>query len=446
MNSDVLDESVATWRDLPAAQQPEWPDPAALADVTARLATAPGLVSPAECDDLRHRLAEAAEGRAIVLQGGDCAEMFGAAGDHASIRAKLKTLLQMAVVFTYASAKPVVKIGRWAGQYAKPRSSTTETVGDVALPAYRGDAVNGAAFDAAVRVPDPERLWRAYEASRATLDAVRTYAHNGYAGLDQLHRWNRDFVADSPAGAQYEELAHRIDHAVAFMRACGVSTEELRETEVFAGHEGLLLDYEDALTRLDPATGRTYATSGHLLWIGERTRALDGAHIEYFSTIANPVGLKLGPTATPDEVRAYVEVLDPERRPGRLTFITRMGARQVRDRLPALAEAARSVGSKAAWICDPMHGNTFVAPSGHKTRLFSDILDEVKGFFQVLRATGLHPGGVHVELTGEDVTECVGGGASVLLDDLHSRYETGCDPRLNRSQSLDLAFQVGELL
>lgn len=448
MSSDVRSEQLVSgvpWRALPAAQQPEWPDREALAKVVNGLAAAPGLVSPEECDDLRARLARVAVGSAFVLQGGDCAEKLDGVGPEA-IRTKLKTLLQVAVVFTYAGAKPVVKIGRWAGQYAKPRSSATETVGDVTLPAYRGDAVNGLDFDAAARTPDPSRMWRIYEAAKSTLDIVRGYAHNGYAGLDQLHRWNRDFVVGSPAGRRYEELAYEIDRAIGFMRACGMPTDELREVDVFASHEGLLLDYEDALTRIDPRTGRTYATSGHLLWIGERTRSFDGAHVAFFSGIANPVAVKLGPDTEPADVRRYIEVLDPDRTPGRLTFITRMGARLVRDRLPAVVDAATSTGAEVSWVCDPMHGNTFRAPSGKKTRLFTDIVGEVKGFFDVHRTLGTHAGGLHIEFTGEDVTECVGGGAEVFLDDLMSRYESACDPRLNRSQSLDLAFLVSELL
>ncbi len=414
-------------------------------NVLARLAAAPALVTPSACDYLRSRLAAVANGEAFALQGGDCAETFDGATPEA-IRNKTKTLLQMAVIFTYAAARPVVKIGRMAGQYAKPRSSPTETRGGVTLPVYLGDAVNGFDFDPVVRVPDPARLWRMYEASRSTLGIVDRYAHNGYAGLDQLHRWNRDFVANSPAGARYEELAYEIDHALQFMRACGAQPEELRSVEIFASHEGLLLDYEDALTRIDRDSGRAYATSGHMLWIGERTRALDGAHVAYFRSIANPIGVKLGPTAAPADVRSYVDILDPDRQPGRLTFITRMGSRQIRDRLPELVRAAQDAGGKPIWICDPMHSNTFLAPSGHKTRLFVDIVDEVRGFFDVHRALGTHPGGIHVEFTGEDVTECIGGGSEVLVDDLHHRYESACDPRLNRGQSLDLAFHIAELL
>ena len=440
-NSELL----VSWRDAPARHQPQWPDRAALSDVLARLATAPGLVTPRACDDLRSRLAAVADGEAFALQGGDCAETFDGTTPEA-IRGKTKTLLQMAVVLSYAAAKPVVKIGRMAGQYAKPRSSATETRDGVTLPVYLGDAVNGFDFDAAARRPDPVRLLHMHEASQSTLDIVAGYGRNGYAGLDQLHRWNRDFVASSPAGARYEELAYEIDHALRFMRACGAQTDELRSAEIFASHEGLLLDYEHALTRTDPDTGRRYGASGHMLWIGERTRALDGAHVAYFRDIANPIGVKLGPTTTAAEVRSYVDILDAGREPGRLTFITRMGAGRVRDRLPELIRAAQDAGARPTWICDPMHGNTFLAPSGHKTRLFTDIVDEVRGFFDVHHALGSHPGGIHVEFTGEDVTECLGGGFEVLADDLHHRYESACDPRLNRGQSLDLAFHIAELL
>ncbi|MFH9294462.1 class II 3-deoxy-7-phosphoheptulonate synthase [Streptomyces sp. NPDC017520] len=439
-NSDLL----VSWRDAPATHQPEWRDRAALEDVVAQLSAAPGLVTPSACDGLRSRLAAAANGEAFVLQGGDCAETFDGVTPEA-VRNKIKTLLQMAVIFTYAAATPVVKIGRIAGQYAKPRSSPFETRGGVTLPVYRGDAVNDFAFDPLARVPDPARLWRMYEASRSTLEIMAVCARDGYAGLDQLHRWNRDFVVNSPAGSHYEEVAYEIDHALRFMRACGVQLDMLRSADIYASHESLLLDYEDALTRPDP-DGISYATSGHMLWAGERTRAPDGAHIGYLRSISNPVGVKLGPTATPQEVRSYIDLLDPERQPGRLTFITRMGAREIRDRLPGLIRAAGSTDGTPLWICDPMHGNTYVERSGRKTRRLADILDEVRGFFEVHRALGTHPGGIHVEFTGEDVTECIGGGDEILAADLHHRYESTCDPRLNRSQSLDLAFDIAALL
>ncbi len=425
-------------------QQPAWPDPAALRAAAAELRTYPPLVFAGECDILKGRLAQVAQGEAFVLQGGDCAETFdGVTAD--AIRNKLKTLLQMAAVLTYAASVPVVKIGRIAGQYGKPRSKDTETRDGVTLPAYRGDSVNGFDFTPEARVPDPWRMVRMYHSSAATLNLVRAFTTGGYADLRQVHAWNRDFVANSPSGERYEMVATEIERALNFMRACGTDPEELRTVEFFSSHEGLLLEYESALTRTDSRTGLLYNTSGHFVWIGERTRDLDGAHIDYFSKIRNPIGIKLGPTTTPDDALAYLNKLNPDREPGRLTFVTRMGAGVVRDKLPALVEKVSGEGHEVAWICDPMHGNTFEAPSGHKTRRFDDVLDEVKGFFEVHRALGTHPGGIHVELTGDDVTECIGGGDEIVFDDLGSRYESVCDPRLNRSQSLDLAFLVAEM-
>lgn len=433
-----------SWRDLPAAQQPEWPDPAELQRVVAELATMPPLVFAGEVDQLKADLAAVTRGEAFVLQGGDCAETFaGATADN--VRDKLKTLLQMAIVLTYAGRVPVVKIGRLAGQFAKPRSKGTETRDGVALPAYRGDMVNGFDFTEEARVPDPRRLLRAYHSSAVTLNLARAFAKGGYADLRQVHAWNQDFVAESPAGRRYERLAGEIDQALSFMRACGADPEEFRTVEFYSSHEALILDYDRALTRIDSRTGLPYDVSGHMVWIGERTRQLDGAHVEFFSRIRNPIGVKLGPTTTPEDALALVEKLNPENEPGRLTFITRMGASRIRDSLPTLVEKVSSNGARVAWISDPMHGNTFEAPSGHKTRRLDDVLDEVSGFFEVHRALGTHPGGVHIEFTGDDVTECVGGGAEILEDDLSKRYETVCDPRLNRSQSLDLAFRVAEL-
>ncbi|MFJ9847930.1 class II 3-deoxy-7-phosphoheptulonate synthase [Streptomyces sp. NPDC101150] len=434
-----------TWRALPAAQQPQWPDPELLREVTDGLTRAPALVFAEECDRLRERMAAVARGEAFLLQGGDCAETFaGVTAD--AINRKLRTLLQMAVVLTHGAAVPVVKVGRIAGQYAKPRSRPTETQGGVTLPVYRGDAVNGLAFTPADRRPDPRRLRRMYEASAATLNLVRAFATGGYADLHQAHAWNRGFVSHSPAGRRYEELAAEIDRSLRFMAACGIDPQELRAVEFFAGHEGLLLDYEAALTRTDTRTGLPYAGSGHLLWIGERTRGLDGAHVEYFSRIRNPIAVKLGPDATADQALAYTEKLNPTAEPGRLTFVVRMGATAVTDRLPTLVEKVTAQAAPVAWVCDPMHGNTFEAPSGHKTRRFEDILSEVEGFFAVHRALGTHAGGIHVELTGDDVTECIGGGEEVQVADLHRRYETACDPRLNHNQSLELAFLVAQML
>ncbi|MEZ0066753.1 3-deoxy-7-phosphoheptulonate synthase [Streptacidiphilus sp. MAP12-20] len=433
-----------SWLSLPAAQQPEWPDSEALRKVLADLTSYPPLVFAGECDQLRARLGAVARGEAFLLQGGDCAEAFdGVSADH--IRNKLKTLLQMAVVLTYAASVPVVKVGRIAGQYSKPRSKSTETRDGVTLPVYRGDSVNGFDFTPESRIPDPERLKRMYNASASTLNLVRAFTTGGYADLRQVHAWNQDFVRNSPSGQRYERLAKEIDNALAFMNACGVEPEEFRTVEFYASHEALVLDYETALTRTDSRTGDLYDVSGHMVWIGERTRQLDHAHIEFASKIRNPLGVKLGPTTSVDEALTLIDRLDPDREPGRLSFITRMGAGKVRDLLPNLVEKVTASGAQVAWICDPMHGNTFEASSGHKTRNFDDVLDEVKGFFEVHRALGTHPGGIHVELTGDDVTECVGGGDEVFVDDLHQRYETACDPRLNRSQSLDLAFLVAEM-
>jgi len=443
VNAESLDQDFS-WQSLPAAQQPEWPDPEALRKSLADLRSYPPLVFAGECDQLRDRLAAVARGEAFLLQGGDCAEAFdGVSADQ--IRNKLKTLLQMAVVLTYAASVPVVKIGRIAGQYSKPRSKSTETRDGVTLPVYRGDSVNGFPFTPEARRPDPERLKRMYNASASTLNLVRAFTTGGYADLRQVHAWNQDFVRNSPSGQRYERLAKEIDNALSFMNACGVDPEEFRTVEFFASHEALVLDYETALTRVDTRTGKLYDVSGHMVWIGERTRQLDHAHIEFASRISNPIGVKLGPTTTVDEALTLIDRLDPERQPGRLTFITRMGAGKVRDRLPELVEKVTASGAMPVWICDPMHGNTFEAETGHKTRRFDDVLDEVKGFFEVHSALGTHPGGIHVELTGDDVTECVGGGDEVFVDDLHQRYETACDPRLNRSQSLDLAFLVAEM-
>jgi 3-deoxy-7-phosphoheptulonate synthase len=434
-------EAAAHWRTLVAHQRPEWPSPGELGDVADGLAALPPLVTPHECDALTTRLAQAAEGRAFLLQGGDCAERFDRLSTRA-IHAKLRLLEQMAVILAHASAMPVVEVGRMAGQYAKPRSRPTETVDGRTLPVYRGDAVNGIGFTRAERRPDPTRLLRMYDASRHTLDVMRAYARGG-TDPHRLLEENQDFVARSPAGDRYAGLADRIGRALSSEDAPG--GDPPRATELFAGHEGLLLDYEAALTRHHPRSGRWYAGSGHMLWIGDRTRQLDGAHVAYFATIDNPIAVKLGPTTTHAQALALIDRLDPERRPGRLTFIVRMGARRVRDLLPGLVEKVTASGASVVWACDPMHGNTFEAPSGHKTRRFDDILVEVAAFFEVHAALGTHAGGLHVELTGEDVTECVGGAAGPGLDDLHRRYESACDPRLNKDQALELAILVAEL-
>ncbi|WP_113702385.1 class II 3-deoxy-7-phosphoheptulonate synthase [Nonomuraea lactucae] len=433
-----------SWRALPAAQQPDWPDRGELDKVVAELGGLPPLVFAGECDQLKEQLAAVVRGEAFVLQGGDCAETFaGATADN--VRNKLKTLLQMAIVLTYAGKVPVVKIGRLAGQFAKPRSKGSETREGVELPAYRGDMVNGFDFTAAARTPDPGRLLKAYHSSAVTLNLARAFTKGGYADLRQVHAWNQDFVAESPAGRRYEQLAREIDQALAFMHACGADPEEFHTVEFYSSHEALILDYDRALTRIDSRTGLPYDVSAHMVWIGERTRQLDGAHVDFFARIQNPIGVKLGPTTSPSDALALVERLNPANEPGRLTFITRMGAPRVRELLPGLVKEVTAAGAQVAWICDPMHGNTFEAPSGHKTRRLDDVLDEVAGFFEVHRALGTHPGGIHIEFTGDDVTECVGGGQEIAEDDLSLRYETACDPRLNRGQSLDLAFRVAEL-
>ncbi len=411
--------------------------------MTAELAILPPLVFAGECDLLTERLAAVTRGEAFLLQGGDCAETF--AGSTASaVRAKLQTLLQMAVVLTYGASVPVVKIGRMAGQFAKPRSRPAEVRDGVELPAYRGDAVNGLDFTAQSRTPDPGRLLRAYHCSAVTLNLCRAFTTGGYADLHQVHAWNQDFVADSPAGQRYERLAGEIDRALSFMRACGASPQELRTVELYSSHEALLLDYEQALARTDSRTGLMYDTSAHFLWIGERTRALDGAHVEFARSISNPIGVKVGPVTTAADLLALIRALNPARQPGRLTLITRMGAGRIREVLPPLVKAVADDGAPVAWVCDPMHGNTFEAPSGHKTRHFDDVLDELAGFFDVHRSAGTHPGGIHIEFTGDNVTECVGGSHAIVAGDLHQRYETACDPRLNRGQALDLAFTVAQ--
>jgi 3-deoxy-7-phosphoheptulonate synthase len=435
-----------TWRERPAAQQPAWPDPAAAADVVAELSGLPGLVMPAACDALRQRLAAASRGEAFVLQGGDCAETFAAVTD-SQVRDKLRTILQMAVVLTYGAGLPIVKIGRMGGQFAKPRSADVEAL--TGLPSYRGDAVNDFEPTESARTPDPRRMLQAYASSAETLRLLDVHTDGGMADLRLVHDWNKDFVRSSPAGERYERLAQDIDRALAFMRACGVDVDHeqtMHGVEFFASHEALLLDYEGALTRYDDERSATYDLSGHMVWIGERTRAIDGAHVEFASRIANPIGVKLGPDATATEAVELAERLDPDRSAGRLCFITRMGAGRIRDRLPQLISGVESAGAAVTWICDPMHGNTISSPSGYKTRQFDDVIDEVRGFFEVHRALGSRPGGIHVELTGDDVTECLGGALDIDHADLGGRYETRCDPRLNTGQSLELAFLVAGML
>ncbi len=412
--------------------------------VTRELAGLPPLVLAAECEQLKERLASVARGEAFLLQGGDCAETFaGATTD--SVRGKFQTLLQMAVILTYAASVPIVKVGRMAGQYGKPRSAATEVHDGVELPVYRGDAVNGIEFSAAARTPDPGRLLKAYHCASATLNLCRSFASGGYADLRQVHAWNQDFVSGNPAGQRYEQLAGEIDRAIAFMHACGADPREFRAVEFYSSHEALLLDYERALTRTDARTGHAYDLSAHLLWIGERTRDPGGAHVEFARQIRNPVAVKIGPGATVPDVLELIEALDPEQEPGRLILTTRMGAGRIRQALPPLVEKIAASRPGVIWVCDPMHGNTVEAASGRKTRNFDDVLDEVAGFFEVHRALGTYPGGIHIEFTGDDVTEFTGGGQHLTESDLSYRYETTCDPRLNRSQSLDLAFRVADL-
>lgn len=437
--------SSLVWPDLPAAQQPPWPDQAELDRATAQLRSLPPLVFAGECDLLTQRLGDAARGEAFVLTGGDCAETFEA-NTADSIRARLKTVLQMSIVLTYAASLPVVKMGRLAGQYFKPRSKTIENRDGVELTSYLGDAVNALDFDPILRRPDASRLVQAYHASSAALNLVRAFTQGGYADLRQVHAWNQDFVRDSLAGQRYEQLAAEIDRALSFMQACGANPAEFERVEFYAAHEALSMDYERALTRIDSRSGLPYDVSGHFLWIGERTRQPDGAHIHFAETIHNPIGMKVGPTASPEEVVEIAARLNPNRIPGRLSLITRMGAGKVRDALPGIVQKVDASGIPVVWVCDPMHGNTREAATGHKTRLFDDVIAEVEGFFDVHRQLGTIPGGIHVELTGDDVTECVGGTAGVEESNLHERYETACDPRLNREQSLELAFLVADML
>ena len=432
------------FRNLVAAQQPTWPDADELEQVRQTLAKYPPLVFAGEVDILKDRIAQAAAGKAFLLQGGDCAETFAdATADR--IRNRVKTLLQMAVVLTYGASMPVIKMGRMAGQFAKPRSSDSETREELTLPAYRGDAVNGYDFTSESRTPDPKRLLQAYNTSASTLNLIRAFTMGGFADLRSVHEWNKGFT-DNPANSRYEVMAREIDKAIKFMAACGANFSELRTTEFYTSHEGLLFDYERPMTRIDSRTGTPYDTSAHFIWIGERTRQLDGAHVDFLSRVRNPLGVKLGPSTSVDDVMALIEKLDPNREPGRLTFITRMGTGKIREALPKLVEAVRDSGAQPLWITDPMHGNGITTKNGYKSRRFDDVMDEVKGFFEVHRALGTFPGGVHVELTGDDVAECLGGSEHIDEKTLESRYESLCDPRLNHSQSLELAFLVAEEL
>jgi 3-deoxy-7-phosphoheptulonate synthase len=438
----------STWQTLPAAQQPEWPDAAALDRALKQIESYPPLVFAGEARTLLASLGQVANGNAFLLQAGDCAESFEEF-TAVNIREKLRVILQMAVVLTYSMGVPVVKVGRIAGQFAKPRSSATEKVGSRELLSFRGHMVNDPAAHEEARIPDPQRLVQAYHQSASTLNLLRAFTKGGFADLSRVHAWNQEFVSTSAEGQRYEQVAAEIERALAFMRACGVDTEShsaLHEVDVFTSHEALILGYEEALTRQDSLTGQWYDCSAHMLWIGERTRQLDGAHVEFLRGVGNPIGVKIGPTTTADYVLSLCEALNPKRVPGRLTLISRMGDDKVETSLRPLLRAVREAGHPVVWACDPMHANTFTADNGRKTRHFDSILREIVGFVAAHRAEGTWPGGIHIELTGENVTECLGGVEAVSQDDLDVRYETVCDPRLNARQSIDLAFQVADLI
>ena len=440
--------SAASWRKFAAAQQPAWPDAEALKKAEVKLSALPPLVFAGEARRLTSQLAEVANGRAFLLQAGDCAESF-ADFSADSIRDKLKIILQMAVALTYAAGVPVVKVGRIAGQFAKPRSAPTERIGDVDLPSFRGHMVNDEAFDEEARRPDPARLVAAYQQSASTLNLLRAFTKGGFADLSQVHLWNQQFVASSAEGLRYERIAAEIDRALRFMAACGIDLGAevgLHQVDFWTSHEALILPYEECLTRMDSLSGDWFDCSAHLLWVGDRTRQLDGAHVEFLSGVGNPLGVKIGPTTTPDEAVELCQRLNPARTPGRLTLITRFGADKIEENLPPLIRAVDGSGHPVVWACDPMHGNTFTSAGGRKTRRFNDILSELRTFFQLHRDAGTWPGGVHVELTGDDVTECLGGAEEIFEGDLGARYTTTCDPRLNARQSLDLAFRVAEFL
>lgn len=438
--------SPESWRGKPIQQQPQYPDTAHLARVEQTLAGYPPLVFAGEARELRRQFAEVTQGRAFLLQGGDCAESF-AEFSAAKIRDTFKVLLQMAIVMTFAAGCPVVKVGRMAGQFAKPRSANDETLGGVTLPAYRGDIVNGIEFDAASRVPDPERLLQAYHQATASLNLLRAFAQGGFADVHQVHQWNLDFIANSALSEKYHQLANRIDETLAFMRAVGMdSAPQLREVSFFTAHEALLLGYEQAFVRQDSLTGRWYDCSAHMLWIGDRTRQLDGAHVEFMRGIENPIGVKVGPSMDPDELIRLIDILNPDNDPGRLNLIVRMGADKVEAHFPQLLRKVKEEGRQVLWSSDPMHGNTIKASSGYKTRDFAQILSEVKQFFQVHRAEGTVAGGIHIEMTGQNVTECIGGSRPITEAGLSDRYHTHCDPRMNADQSLELAFMIAETL
>ena len=438
----------SAWRECEALQMPVYNDQHALEEVQSQLRGRPPLVFAGEARKLRAALADVAEGRGFLLQGGDCAESF--AEFHAdNIRDSFRVLLQMAAVLTYAAACPIIKVGRLAGQFAKPRSQPVESVNGVELPVYRGDIVNGIEFDARTREPDPQRMLSAYAQAASTVNLLRAFAQGGYADLHRVHGWNLEFLKGSPQGERYALFADRIGECLAFMEACGINVDTaptLRQADFYTSHEALLLPYEEALTRVDSTSGDWYDTSAHMLWIGERTRQLDGAHVNFLKGVSNPLGVKLGPGAHGDDLLHLMDVLNPQNVAGRLTAIVRMGADKVRDGLPSLVHAVQREGRHVVWSCDPMHANTVKSSTGYKTRAFDRILDEVKGFFEVHAALGTHAGGIHIEMTGQNVTECVGGAQDITEHDLADRYHTHCDPRLNASQSLELAFQMAQMI
>ena len=436
------------WRNKPILQVPEYPDQAKLEEVERTLSGFPPLVFAGEARALKRSLAKVAAGEAFLLQGGDCAESFREFHPD-NIRDTFKVLLQMSVVLIFGAACPVIKVGRLAGQFAKPRSGNTEEIDGVELPSYRGDIINSIDFEAKKRTPDPDRMLRAYNQSASTLNLIRAFAQGGFADLHRVHQWNMGFVSDDAIGERYKDIAIRLDEALNFMAACGLTPEttpQLQETDFYTSHEALLLRYEEAMTRIDSLTGDWYDTSAHMLWVGERTRQLENAHLEFLRGIANPIGAKVGPTTDPDYLIRLIDLLNPETEPGRLTLISRMGADKVEDALPALVRKVKTEGRSVVWSCDPMHGNTVKASSGYKTRHFNEIIREVEGFFSVHNAEGTHPGGVHFELTGQDVTECVGGAQAITEADLSNRYHTHCDPRLNARQALELAFVFADRL
>lgn len=437
-----------SWRNFPILQQPNYTDAAAVARVEQQLSNLPPLVFAGEARALKRQLADVTQGKAFLLQGGDCAESF-AEFNATNIRDTFKVLLQMAVVLTFAGSCPVVKVGRMAGQFAKPRSADTETVDGITLPSYRGDIINDLDFTEAARVPNPEKLVQAYNQSASTLNLLRAFAQGGFADLNKVHQWNLDFVGNSPLGERYENLAAQIDKSLSFMKACGITAQtapQLHETSLYTSHEALLLNFEQAMTRQDSITGDWYDCSAHMLWIGDRTRQVDGAHVEFLRGVKNPLGFKAGPTMKPDDLLRLLDILNPDNEAGRINIIARMGADNVTEHLPALVRAVKAEGREVLWSSDPMHGNTVKSSTGYKTRMVDDVLREMKGFFDVHAAEGTYAGGVHFEMTGQNVTECMGGAHDISAEDLHNRYHTACDPRLNADQALELAFLIADTL